>query len=90
MEQTFNWKPEQLLMEKLIAIARQRGESPEAIVTEAVRQYLAATTAKRTTDDSDPLVGLFASSPDLATQSENILQQEITKRSGWTWKEPLL
>jgi hypothetical protein len=89
MEQTFNWKPEQLLMEKLFALARQRGESPEVIVTEAVKQYLAAT-AKKTTDDSDPLVGLFASSPDLATQSENILQQEITQRSGWTWKEPLL
>jgi len=89
MEQTFNWKPEQLLMEKLFTLARQRGEPPEAIVTEAVKQYLAAT-AKKTTDDSDPLVGLFASSPDLASQSENILQQEITQRSGWTWKEPLL
>lgn len=69
MEQTFNWKPEQPLLEKVIALARQRGRSPEAIVTEAVRQYLAATTGKRTTD-SDPLVGLFADSPDLATQRE--------------------
>lgn len=88
MEQTFNWKPEQPLLEKLTALARQRGESPEAIITEAVKQYLAAATASRTTND--PLVGLFAGSPDLATQSENILQQEITQRSGWTWKEPLL
>lgn len=85
MEQTFNWKPEQPLLEKLIALARQQGQSPETIVTEAVKQYLATATVKRTTDD--PLVGLFASSPDLATQSENILQQEITQ-IGWTWKEP--
>ncbi len=88
MEQTFNWQPEQSLLEKLTVLARQRGQSPEAIITEAVRQYLAAATVKRTTG-SDPLVGLFASSPDLATQSENILQQEITQKSGWTWKEPL-
>lgn len=87
MEQTFNWKPEQPLLEKLIALASQQGQSPEAIVTEAVRQYLLTATVKRTTD-SDPLVGLFASAPDLATQSEKILQQEITLKSGWTWKEP--
>ena len=36
----------------------------------------------------DPLIGLFAGSPDLATKSEEILQQEITEKSGWTWKEP--
>ena len=89
MEQTFSWQPEQSVLEKLTALARQQGQSPEAIITEAVRQYLAAATVERTTD-SDPLVGLFASSPDLATQSENILQQEITQESGWTWKEPLL
>lgn len=68
MEQTFNWKPEQPLLEKLIALACQQGQSPETIVTEAVEQYLATATVKRTSD-TDPLVGLFASSPDLATQS---------------------
>jgi hypothetical protein len=36
----------------------------------------------------DPLIGLFAGSPDLATKSEEILQQEITEKSGWRWKEP--
>ena len=39
--------------------------------------------------DSDPLVGLFAGATDLATYSEDILQQEITEKSGWTWKEPI-
>lgn len=89
MEQTFNWKPEQSLLEKVITLANQKGQSPEAIITEAVRQYIAtaAATVQRTTDD--PLIGLFAGSPDLATQSENILQQEIIQNSGWTWKEPL-
>lgn len=88
MEQTFSWQPEQSVLEKLTALARQQGQSPEAIIAEAVRQYLAAATVERTTD-SDPLIGLFASSPDLATQSENILEQEITQESGWTWKAPL-
>ncbi|MEQ8971454.1 MAG: hypothetical protein RIE73_13800 [Coleofasciculus sp. C1-SOL-03] len=42
---------------------------------------------ENTNVDSDPLVGLFASTSDLATRSEEILQQEITEKSGWTWKE---
>lgn len=88
MDQTFNWKPEQSLLEKVITLAHQKGQSPEAIITEAVRQYIASATVKRT-DVSNPLVGLFAGSPDLATESENILQQEIAQKSGWTWKKPL-
>lgn len=35
---------------------------------------------------SDPLIGLFAGSPDLATQSEEILHQDLTAQ-GWTWKQ---
>lgn len=35
----------------------------------------------------DPLIGLFSSSPDLATQAEAILQAEINPASGWTWKQ---
>ena len=87
MEYTFDWKPEQTLLEKVITLARQRGQSPEAIVTEAVRLYLETARLEHDTG-CDPLIGLFASSPDLATQSEEILQKEITEKSGWTWKEP--
>ncbi|OIP69214.1 MAG: hypothetical protein AUK43_13545 [Oscillatoriales cyanobacterium CG2_30_40_61] len=35
----------------------------------------------------DPLIGLFAGSPDLATQSEEILNRELNPTSGFTWKE---
>lgn len=35
----------------------------------------------------DPLVGLFAGSPNLASQSEAILEQDISSTSGLTWKE---
>ena len=34
----------------------------------------------------DPLIGLFSGSPDLATQAEAILEQNITPNSGFTWK----
>ena len=37
-------------------------------------------------EDNDPLIGLFSGSPDLATRSEDILQQSIDSTSGWTWK----
>ncbi|MEH1809676.1 hypothetical protein [Nostoc sp.] len=87
MDSTFNWKLEETLLEKVINLASQRGQSPESIVSEAVRLYL-ETQLLETVDNvvSDPLIGLFAGTPDLATNSEDILQHEITEKSGWTWK----
>ena len=35
----------------------------------------------------DPLVGLFAGSPNLSIESEQILEAEITAKSGWSCKE---
>jgi hypothetical protein len=43
--------------------------------------------SKETSSSSDPLIGLFAGSPDLATRSEDILHQDLTAQ-GWTWKQP--
>lgn len=37
--------------------------------------------------EEDPLVGLFSSSPDLATRSEEILDEVTNQTSGWTWKQ---
>lgn len=65
MDATFNWKPEQTLLEKLITLAHQRGQSPESIVNEAVKLYLETESPKsNVTSDSDPLVGLFATAND--------------------------
>ncbi len=36
--------------------------------------------------EEDPLIGLSSGSPDLATRSEEILEEEINQTSGWTWK----
>lgn len=88
MDSTFNWIPEQSLLEKVRNLAHQRGESPEVIVSEAVKLYIENQWHEmNVTVDSDPLVGLFSSASDLAINSEDILQQEITEKSGWTWKE---
>ena len=40
-----------------------------------------------TNSENEPLIGLFAGSPDLATNSEEILQEEVRDKSGWTHKE---
>ena len=89
MKSTFNWNPEQTLLEKLINLASKRGQSPESIISEAVRSYLEIQSLETVNDAvSDPLIGLFAATPDLAINSEDILQNEVTEKSGWTWKKP--
>ena len=89
MKSTFNWNPEQTLLEKLINLASKRGQSPESIISEAVRSYLEIQSLETVNDAvSDPLIGVFAATPDLAINSEDILQNEVTEKSGWTWKEP--
>lgn len=42
MDTTFEWKPEPVLLEQVFALANQRGESPAAIVDQAVAVYLKA------------------------------------------------
>lgn len=89
VKSTFNWNPEQTLFEKLINLASKRGQSPESIINEAVKLYLETQFSEPMNDTvTDPLIGLFAATPDLAINSENILQNEIRETSGWTWKEP--
>jgi hypothetical protein len=71
------------LLAELAALVRQK------ITSELPRQEEMQEIGVDVSLESDPLVGLFADATDLATNSEDILQQEITKKSGWTWKEPL-
>ena len=56
-------------------------------MNEAVSLYLKSQKQKTSASlESDSLVGLFASD-NVATNSEDILQQEIIEKSGWIWKE---
>jgi hypothetical protein len=80
------WNPEPNLVERLTQLAQKRGQTTESIITEAVLSYLQTQVPDEKDVNDDPLIGLFSGSPDLATQSEDILQQSITATSGWTWK----
>lgn len=88
MDNTFNWRPESLLLKKLLIVANQQDRSPEAIVTEAVKLYIETQQLEiKNTQPADPLIGLFKGSPNLAISSEDILQEDIRENSGWTWKK---
>ncbi len=71
------------LKSKLYAIEIQG----EAIVLRPVTSQIVSEKQRSPEIAVDPLIGLFAGSPDLARKSAEILQQEITEKSGWTWKE---
>ncbi|WP_156915060.1 hypothetical protein [Rubidibacter lacunae] len=43
-------------------------------------------TSSPSTPSEDPFVGLFSGSAELATQAEEIRQQELQTSSGFTWK----
>ena len=54
---------------------------------QAVVQNMQLATTNDTADQADdPINGLFAGSPGLATQSEEILTQDINSTSGFSWK----
>jgi hypothetical protein len=74
------------LLERLAQLARKRGQTAESIITEAVLSYLQSQALDENAIGDDPLIGLFSGSPNLSTQSEDILQQSIAATSGWTWK----
>lgn len=86
MSAVFDWEPNKKLLDRLTTVARERGESPESLVTEAVILFLDTQWPELYEPGPDPLVGLFAGPSDLATSAEEILGQEINAKSGWTWK----
>ncbi len=62
----------QTAIQKLQVSAQEQSPSPET---------------KEDVLTEDPLVGLFAGSPDLATRSKEILKQDVDAVSGFTWKK---
>jgi hypothetical protein len=40
-----------------------------------------------TAPETDALIGLFVGSQNLATDAEQILEENIQPRTGWTWKQ---
>ncbi|MER3433866.1 MAG: hypothetical protein C4288_10630 [Leptolyngbya sp. ERB_1_1] len=69
-------------------LAEATGQSPDQILSDAISLYSEAHSLmpqSASSTEPDPLIGLFIGSPDLATQSEEILQHDLTPQ-GWTWK----
>ena len=81
------WQPRESIFERLKQLAITREQPAEEIISEAVTLYLDTQVERRTDTESDSLVGLFSGWPSLATQSEQILREEIADQSGWTWKD---
>jgi hypothetical protein len=75
-----------LLQQVLSEIAQLTPEERSQLI-EHIHQMQSLTEPEKTPPISDPLIGLFAGSPDLATRAEEILQQDLTSQ-GWTWKHP--
>jgi predicted DNA-binding protein len=73
MTVSIQWSPEEPIRYRLNTLAQQRGESPEEIITEAVQQYLESEIFEYV-EERDPLVDLFSSSKNLASNSEEMLQ----------------
>lgn len=77
-----------LLQQVLSEIAQLTPEERSQLI-EHIQQIQSAgdTRTQPKETGKDPLIGLFAGSPDLATRSEEILHQDLTLQ-GWTWKQP--
>jgi hypothetical protein len=66
---------------------------PESLANQEVELILSYQPVQEVTlsdPDTDPLIGLFTGSHNLATDSESILEREIAPRTGWSWKQQSL
>lgn len=61
------WNPESNLIKQPTQFAQKRGQTPEAIITEAVLSYIQIPTSAEAVDDNDLLIGLYSGSPNLST-----------------------
>ncbi len=76
MTLSLTWTPDPTLLTNLAKIASQQGKSIESTLSEAVQLYLENQPIEPLTPQPDRLIGLFKGSPNLATESEDILQKE--------------
>ena len=76
MTLSLTWTPDPTSLANLAKIASQQGKSIESTLSEAVQLYLENQPIEPLTTQPDRLIGLFKGSPNLATESEDILQKE--------------
>lgn len=87
LDVTLNWKPDPTILTKLLKLSNQQQKPLEALLDEALQQYFQIHDREPLDVDEDPIVGLYAGSPNLASDAESILAAEIQPQSGWTIKE---
>ncbi|MBD1844311.1 hypothetical protein H6F89_13105 [Cyanobacteria bacterium FACHB-63] len=77
------------LFQQVLSEVTQLTPEERSQLIEYIQQMQSAENTKTQPKEigKDPLIGLFAGSPDLATRSEEILHQDLTPQ-GWTWKQP--
>lgn len=84
-----------MTVQELLKAAQQLSVSEQIQLADEIKRLAKQTPHLTTESDSalseasaaeDPIVGLFAGSPDLATNAKDILDQEVTSTSGFTWK----
>ncbi|MEL7068614.1 MAG: hypothetical protein AAGN15_08195 [Cyanobacteria bacterium J06581_3] len=82
-----------MTIQELLSAAQQLSLSDQIRLASQLMQtasqklQVSADTASAESDPiEDPLIGLFAGSPDLASQSEEILSKEVQPAAGFTWK----
>jgi hypothetical protein len=76
MTLSLTWTPDPTLLTNLVKIATQQDKTLESVLSDAVQLYLENQPIEPLTPQPDPLIGLFKGSPNLATESEDILQRE--------------
>ncbi len=84
-----------MTVQELLKAAQQLSVSEQIQLADEIKRLAEQRLYPATESDStlseasvaeDPIVGLFAGSPDLATHAKDILAQEVTSTSGFTWK----
>ena len=73
MTLSLTWTPDPTLLTNLVKIATQQGKTIESVLSEAVQLYLENQPPEPLTPQPDRLIRLFKGSPNLATESEDIL-----------------
>ena len=90
MEYTFSWKPEPILLQKLIDLADSRGQAPEDIVTEAVKLYLEKQSEKPVIEkivlserDWDIMVAALENPPEANEALKAAIKEHQDKYGNW-------
>ncbi|WP_245555361.1 hypothetical protein [Baaleninema simplex] len=82
-----NWKPRPETLNQLMQVSLEQQKTLESLLEEAIEQYLQTYRPSVPQTDTDPLIGLYEGSPETSSCAEEILETEISEKSGLSWKD---